>query len=80
MLNNHLRFTILYHKNAETDLSRIVGFEVEPFSVKHTYDGEWKGGKVWPKSAACHWVSSRKGGKEGLAGICSGLAASGQQD
>lgn len=39
-LHNHLRFTILYHKDALTDLSRIVGFEVEPFSVKHSYE-EW---------------------------------------
>ena len=28
LLNNHLRFTILYHRDTETDLSRIVGFEV----------------------------------------------------
>lgn len=34
-LHNHLRFTVLYHKDVETDLSRIVGFEVEPFSVQH---------------------------------------------
>lgn len=27
-LHNHLRFTILYHKDVETDLARIVGFEV----------------------------------------------------
>lgn len=27
-LHNHLRFTILYHKDVATDLSRIVGFEV----------------------------------------------------
>ncbi|KAK9802909.1 hypothetical protein WJX73_005351 [Symbiochloris irregularis] len=40
-LNNHLRFTILYHRDIETDLARIVGFEVEPFSVKHKYDGKW---------------------------------------
>ncbi|CAL8469256.1 g8797 [Coccomyxa elongata] len=40
-LHNHLRFTILYHRDPETDLSRIVGFEVEPFSVKHKYDGKW---------------------------------------
>lgn len=40
-LNNHLRFTILYHRDVETDLSRIVGFEVEPFSVKHRYDGKF---------------------------------------
>eukprot|EP00884_Botryococcus_braunii_P008276 jgi/Botrbrau1/1744/Bobra.0217s0002.1 len=41
LLNNHLRFTILYHRDMETDLSRIVGFEVEPFSVKHRYNGKF---------------------------------------
>ncbi len=40
-LHNHLRFTILYHKDAQTDLARIVGFEVEPFSVKHDYEPPW---------------------------------------
>ena len=40
-LHNHLAFTILYHGDAETGLARIVGFEVEPFSVKHKYDGKW---------------------------------------
>ncbi|PSC68332.1 Transmembrane 9 superfamily member 4 [Micractinium conductrix] len=40
-LNNHLSFTILYHKDAETDLARIVGFEVEPYSVQHKYEGKW---------------------------------------
>jgi len=39
-LNNHLSFTILYHKDAETDLARIVGFEVEPYSIHHKYEGE----------------------------------------
>jgi len=34
-LNNHLRFTILYHEDADAALARIVGFEVEPFSVRH---------------------------------------------
>ena len=43
MLNNHLRFTILYHRDVDTDLARIVGFEVEPFSVKHSYEGTWDG-------------------------------------
>ena len=41
LLHNHLRFVILYHRDVESDLSRIVGFEVEPFSVKHKYDGKW---------------------------------------
>jgi len=40
-LHNHLRFTILYHRDMETDLSRIVGFEVEPFSVRHEYEQPW---------------------------------------
>ena len=40
-LHNHLRFTILYHRDIETDLSRIVGFEVKHFSVQHKYDGTW---------------------------------------
>ena len=47
VLHNHLRFTILYHRDVETDLARIVGFEVEPFSVAHSYDGDWDAaGKV----------------------------------
>ena len=37
-LNNHIRFTILYHKDVDTETSRIVGFEAEPFSMKHTYE------------------------------------------
>ena len=36
-VNNHVRFTILYHRDPDTDLSRIVGFECVPFSVKHKY-------------------------------------------
>ena len=40
-LHNHLRFTILYHRDIETDLSRIVGFEVKPFSVQHKFEGTW---------------------------------------
>ncbi len=51
-LHNHLRFTILYHRDAETDLSRIVGFEVEPFSVKHKYDGKWNADR--PELKTCN--------------------------
>lgn len=29
LLNNHLRFNILFHRDVETDLARIVGFEVD---------------------------------------------------
>ncbi len=45
-LHNHLRFTILYHRDIETDLSRIVGFEVKPFSIQHKYDGTWNEDKA----------------------------------
>ena len=51
-LHNHLRFTILYHRDIETDLSRIVGFEVKPFSVQHKYDGSWNEDK--PALSTCN--------------------------
>lgn len=44
-LNNHVRFTILYHKDVEYETSRIVGFEAEPFSVKHTYEKPYSSSK-----------------------------------
>ncbi|KAL3824636.1 hypothetical protein ACJIZ3_020665 [Penstemon smallii] len=40
-INNHLTFTVRYHKDEETDAARIVGFEVQAFSVKHEYEGKW---------------------------------------
>ncbi|GJR81875.1 transmembrane 9 superfamily member 9-like protein [Tanacetum coccineum] len=40
-INNHLTFTVKYHKDIQTDSARIVGFEVNAFSVKHQYDGDW---------------------------------------
>ncbi|XP_022134964.1 transmembrane 9 superfamily member 8-like [Momordica charantia] len=40
---NHLTFTVKIHKDQVTELSRIVGFEVKPFSVKHGYEGAWSG-------------------------------------
>ncbi|KAG6625627.1 hypothetical protein CIPAW_16G110900 [Carya illinoinensis] len=40
-IHNHLAFTVKFHKDPVTELSRIVGFEVKPFSVKHEYDGQW---------------------------------------
>lgn len=42
-INNHLHFKVLYHEDKESGTSRIVGFEVEPFSVEHEVKGEWKG-------------------------------------
>ncbi|CAL5419364.1 unnamed protein product [Camellia sinensis] len=40
-IHNHLKFTVKYHRDMQTDLARIVGFEVKPFSVKHEYEGKW---------------------------------------
>jgi transmembrane 9 superfamily protein 2/4 len=40
-LYNHIRFVIQYHQNSTNyEGSRVVGFIVQPFSVKHKYD-QW---------------------------------------
>jgi len=36
---NHLRFVVKFHREDSFSGSRIVGFEVEPLSVKHQYKG-----------------------------------------
>ncbi|OAY73699.1 Transmembrane 9 superfamily member 10 [Ananas comosus] len=38
-IHNHLSFLVKYHKDTQTELARIVGFEVKPFS-------EWNGNKT----------------------------------
>lgn len=41
-LYNHIRFIIKVNgEEEEGDAVRIVGFEVEPYSVKHTYEGDF---------------------------------------
>ena len=40
-VNNHLRFIVKYHKSATFPGARIVGFEVEAYSVQHAYNGVW---------------------------------------
>ncbi|KAH1117275.1 hypothetical protein GLYMA_17G073600v4 [Glycine max] len=40
-IHNHLAFVVKYHRDPELELSRIVGFEVTPFSIKHEYEGKW---------------------------------------
>lgn len=35
---NHLAFTVLFHSESESTSARIVGFEVNPYSVKHDYE------------------------------------------
>ena len=50
-VNNHVRFTILYNLDPETDLARIVGFEAEPASVAHRYKNRWD--PVSPQLETC---------------------------
>ncbi|KAH7288216.1 hypothetical protein KP509_31G017400 [Ceratopteris richardii] len=40
-INNHLSFEVLYHLDPDTATSRIVGFEVIPFSILHNYEKPW---------------------------------------
>ncbi|PUZ59742.1 hypothetical protein GQ55_4G066900 [Panicum hallii var. hallii] len=42
-IHNHFTFLVKYHKDANTDIARIVAFEAKPYSIKHEYDGDWKG-------------------------------------
>ena len=51
-LHNHLRFNILYNRDATTDLARHVGFEVQPFSVRHEYEKPWD--KANPVLTTCN--------------------------
>jgi transmembrane 9 superfamily protein 2/4 len=34
-IHNHLTFTVKFHKDPVTELSRIVGFEVKPFRLEY---------------------------------------------
>lgn len=57
-LNNHLRFDILYHEEPESyEGSRIVGFEISSFSVKHAYSGTFSGNTVLDTCNALNPVS-----------------------
>eukprot|EP00252_Welwitschia_mirabilis_P005187 TRINITY_DN1567_c0_g1_i1.p1 TRINITY_DN1567_c0_g1~~TRINITY_DN1567_c0_g1_i1.p1 ORF type:complete len:644 (+),score=75.82 TRINITY_DN1567_c0_g1_i1:60-1991(+) len=40
-IHNHLSFEVKYHRDTETDTARIVGFEVQPYSIKHEYENPW---------------------------------------
>ncbi|XP_004288944.1 PREDICTED: transmembrane 9 superfamily member 7-like [Fragaria vesca subsp. vesca] len=42
---NHLRFTVTYHEDPVTKFSRIVGFEITPYSVNHEYK-KWENEKT----------------------------------
>lgn len=41
-LYNHIRITVKYHNpDPESSAARVVGLEIEPFSVRHKYKGKW---------------------------------------
>ncbi len=47
VINNHLQFTVLHEPPAgdlPTDKPRLIKFQLEAFSVKHSYDGDWTAG------------------------------------
>ncbi|KAG2578210.1 transmembrane 9 superfamily member 9-like [Panicum virgatum] len=45
-IHNHLSFTVKCHRDQQRDVSRIVAFEVKPYSVKHEYEGKWNDKKT----------------------------------
>ncbi|KAH7365630.1 hypothetical protein KP509_18G038600 [Ceratopteris richardii] len=51
-LFNHLAFEVLYHPDPETGTSRVVGFQVAPFSVHHGYEVPWDASK--PRFTTCN--------------------------
>ena len=64
VLNNHLRFKILYHpvdssdeahsSHSEDNGNFIIGFQVVPFSIQHHYTGKWDETEVpYVKLATC---------------------------
>ncbi|XP_066376197.1 transmembrane 9 superfamily member 8-like isoform X2 [Miscanthus floridulus] len=53
-IHNHYSFLVKYNKEAQTDLARIVAFEVKPYSCKHKPDGDWKGNATRLKTCNPH--------------------------
>ncbi|EER88737.1 transmembrane 9 superfamily member 8 [Sorghum bicolor] len=53
-IHNHFTFLVKYHKDANTDLARIVAFEVKPYSIKHEPDGDWRGNATPLKTCDPH--------------------------
>uniref|UniRef100_A0A0D9WSN9 Transmembrane 9 superfamily member n=1 Tax=Leersia perrieri TaxID=77586 RepID=A0A0D9WSN9_9ORYZ len=53
-IHNHLTFLVKYHRDVNTDLARIVAFEVKPYSIKHEYDGDWKENETQLKTCDPH--------------------------
>jgi transmembrane 9 superfamily protein 2/4 len=64
-LYNHAKMTVLYHSpkdlkgNVDPSKGRIVGFLVEPLSIKHKYSGKWD-----ESQGADQLTSCRRGGSQ----------------
>jgi len=52
VLYNHVNIIIEYHE-VDEDAFRIVGFYVEPLSIRHSYDGTWDGKGEAPTLKSC---------------------------
>mmetsp|Transcript_2548 Transcript_2548/g.3968 ORF Transcript_2548/g.3968 Transcript_2548/m.3968 type:complete len:638 (+) Transcript_2548:111-2024(+) len=52
-LYNHVNIILEYHEVPEEDGFRIVGFYVEPLSVKHSFSAEWNGRGQPPALTSC---------------------------
>ncbi|XWS17406.1 hypothetical protein CRYUN_Cryun33cG0064600 [Craigia yunnanensis] len=51
-IHNHLSFRVMYHRNPQIDSAQIVGFEVDPYSISHEYEGPWN--EKNPKLLTCN--------------------------
>ena len=74
VLNNHLRFKIMYHPFDSSDDTQIqandaagnfiIGFQVQPFSIQHHYTGVWdKQRESNNKLATCHYSNGKATGQ-----------------
>jgi len=57
-MNNHVDLILKYHQDQSYTGARIVGFEVQARSIKHSYTGEWKDGNPPLEPSACSEVKS----------------------
>lgn len=53
---NHIRFVIKYNSQESEEGIRIVGFEVEPFSVQHEHEGDFGEGVQLATCNDARWV------------------------
>jgi transmembrane 9 superfamily protein 2/4 len=58
-INNHVRITVLLHRSKEFKGSRVVGVQVSPLSIEHTYEGEL-GKRIEPKDACADPASQNR--------------------